>query len=85
MKGVRPEFIGMLIGGYAGFMLGNWAWLAYFYFVHMRPEGIPFRAIDQGTIPVLLTGPLGLVVGVVLGRKIAIRLWKRDSSKDIHA
>ena len=56
---VRPTFAGALIGAFVGFAPGAYGWLAFFYVLFMLPKRIPFRVIDQGAIPVIVTASLG--------------------------
>ncbi len=68
--------LGALIGAAVGFALGVVGWLAFFYLVFMVPEGIEFRRMDQGAIPTVFTGPLGAVLGSVIGCLVARRRRK---------
>ncbi len=75
MKGVMSQdmhkliraVIGALVGGVVGWFVGVFAWLAFFYVVFMLPNGTPFRYMDQGAIPIVITGPLGVLIGAVVG------------------
>lgn len=74
---VRPIFIAVLIGVIGGWLVGTYVWLWAFYLIVMRPQGIPFNAIDQGAIPVIATGPVGAILGGFLGA----RAWRRAASR----
>jgi hypothetical protein len=69
-----------LVGGVIGFCLGGFLWVKFYYIVYMLPYGTPERVIDQGAIPVLITAPVGSIVGALLGRKCAIWFWKYHSA-----
>jgi hypothetical protein len=58
---------GTLVGAVVGFFVGVFGWLAFFYLVFMLPHGTSFRYMDQGAIPIVLTGPLGVVIGAAVG------------------
>ncbi|HZR25815.1 MAG TPA: hypothetical protein VFA59_19610 [Vicinamibacterales bacterium] len=78
MTVVRPIFVATLIGVIGGWIVGSYVWLYAFYFIVMRPQHIPFEAIDQGAIPVIATGPGGAIIGGFLGA----RAWKRAARID---
>ena len=59
--------IGGLVGGVAGFVLGVAGWLAFFYLVFMLPQGTPLRNMDQGAILIIYTGPIGAIIGAIIG------------------
>src|SRR5512146_2294519 len=69
--------IGAVVGGVVGFFVGVFGWLAFFYLVFMLPHGTPFRHMDQGAIPIVITGPVGVIIGVVVG----IVLFRRHSGQ----
>src|SRR4051812_3952547 len=74
---VRPGFVGAVAGGIIGWILGGQAWVLFYYFVFMRPRGIPRDAIDQGAIPVLVTAPIGALIGGLIGSWWLHRLLTR--------
>ena len=58
----------VVIGSLAGFILGGVGRLAFFYLVFMLPKGATIGTIDQGAIPTVIFGPLGAIIGGVIGR-----------------
>ena len=75
------SFLGALIGGFMGLVLGAYGWLAFYYIVFMRPTGTPFRVIDQGAIPTAIFGPLGGIVGATIGGLYFRRFGKSKNLK----
>jgi len=70
------SLIGALVGGLAGFVLGVAGWLTLFYVVAMVPRGIPLRSMDQGSSAILITGPLGAIIGAVIGGFVLRRRFR---------
>jgi hypothetical protein len=61
------------IGAVVGFMAGAASGLLGFYFVYMVPQGQPFGLIDQGVLIIWLTGPLGAILGALIGHRSSKR------------
>lgn len=62
---------GALRGAVAGFFLGVFGWVTLYYLFAMLPKGIPFRAMDQASMLIVITGPLGAIIGVFIGGALA--------------
>ncbi len=58
--------VGCLVGGLLGILAG----LAYTYLAMMVPNAIPLSEMWHRLLPVLATGPLGAVVGAIVGNAV---------------
>jgi hypothetical protein len=81
MKGVLFGFIGIVLGGLVGGVIGAAGWVFLFYLIVMVPDGVPFKAMDQGAIPAAITGPLGALVGALVGARLGLRYSRPKAQK----
>jgi hypothetical protein len=64
--GAMRSVIGGVVGGLAGLVLGAVVPLLFVYLAFVL-KGTPWRNMDQAGLVILYTGPLGAIVGTVIG------------------